>query len=101
MKRLIIIIVFSIVLVGCTANNIPKDFILQRDSSKGVVVVSLTYSGSCVKGVEVNFSKMNFYVPFRGKVNLRRTERELLDWGKYPKTRFTTNGTKLAFIFLT
>lgn len=83
MKRLIIIIVFSIVLVGCKAAQIPNNFILQRDSSKGVAVVSLTYSGACVRGVAVSYSKKTIYVPFRGEVNLLEEERDLLDWGKW------------------
>jgi uncharacterized protein YcfL len=87
MKKLIIIIVFSIVLVGCSANNIPNDFILQRVSSKGVAVVSLTYSGDCVRSVKVNFRKENIYNPFRARVYLFEKTQDLLDWGKWCEER--------------
>lgn len=92
MKRLIIIIVFSIVLVGCGAINMPNDFILQRDSSNGVVVVSLTYSGVCVRGVDFKFHKGSIYDPFRGNVYLSKEKQDLLDWGKWCEGQSSWSG---------
>jgi hypothetical protein len=39
-------ILLSVFLVGCAARNVPKDYSLDDKKAKGVVVVSLTRSGS-------------------------------------------------------